>query len=448
MTQNAFEALTTRAEALLAELQIPGAAVGVLHNGQVLTAGLGVTSLPNPLAVTPTTLFQIGSITKTFVGTALMLLVERGALDLDAPLRTYLPELRLSDPDAQARATTRHLLTHTGGWLGDYFDDLGAGDDALQRMVEERMPTLPQELPLGTTLSYNNAGFYLAGRLIERLTGQTFEAALNNLVIAPLGLADSLFFPGDVMLRRFAVGHIVYPTGPAVADPWPLARAAHAAGGIASTVGDLLTYAQAHMPGGQLLSEASRHAMQMPFVPAISILDSVGITWFIRDVAGTRLLYHGGGTNGQSAGFWIVPERGFALATLTNASSGPMFNRLMMLQALRDFLDIEDRDPESITVAPERLAACVGHYTSNLGDTRIESTEDGLILHVIPKGGFPRRDSPPAPAPPSTPIVFYNDTCAIVTGGPLAGSRIEFGDWATGRPAWMRFGGRARLRVT
>ena len=115
MTQNAFEALTARAEALLAELQIPGAAIAVLHNGQIHSAGLGVTSLPNPLPVTADTLFQVGSITKTFVGTALMLLVERGELDLDAPLRTYLPELRLSDPDAQARATIRHLLTHTGG---------------------------------------------------------------------------------------------------------------------------------------------------------------------------------------------------------------------------------------------------------------------------------------------------------------------------------------------
>jgi CubicO group peptidase (beta-lactamase class C family) len=447
MTQTPFEALTVRAEALLAELQIPGAAIGVLHNGQVQTAGLGVTSLPHPLAVTPDTLFQVGSITKTFVGTAIMLLTERGALDLDTPLRTYLPELRLSDPDAQARVTTRHLLTHTGGWLGDYFDDLSSGDDALQRMVEERMPTLPQELPLGTTLSYNNAGFYLAGRLIERLTGQTFEAALHDLVIAPLGLADSLFFPGDVMLRRFAVGHIVYPSGPAVADPWPLGRAAHAAGGIVSTVGDLLTYAQAHMPGGPLLSEASRQAMQTPFVPAISILDHVGITWFIRDTAGTRLLYHGGGTNGQSAGFWIAPEHGFALATLTNASSGPLFNRLMMLQALHDFLGIAERDPEPIAVAPERLAACVGHYTSNLGDTRVEQTDGGLTLHVIPKGGFPRRDSPPAPAPPPAPIAFYDDTCAIVTSGPLAGNRIEFGDWTAGRPAWMRFGGRARLRT-
>jgi hypothetical protein len=123
-----------------------------------------------------------------------------------------------------------------------------------------------------------------------------------------------------------------------------------------------------------------------------------------------------------------------------------MFNRLMMLQALRDFLGIEDRDPDPISAPPERLAACVGSYTSTLGDTRVEQTDAGLILHVIPKGGFPRRDSPAAPAPPPAPLVFYNDTCAIVPSGPLAGNRVEFGDWAAGRPAWMRFGGRVRLR--
>ena len=105
------------------ETQTPGVAVGLLHEGEEHVAGFGVTSLENPLEVTPDTLFQIGSITKTFTGTAAMRLVERGELDLDAPVRTYLPGLKLSDEDVAARVTMRHLLTHTGGWIGDYFDD-------------------------------------------------------------------------------------------------------------------------------------------------------------------------------------------------------------------------------------------------------------------------------------------------------------------------------------
>ena len=112
-----------------------------------------------------------------------------------------------------------HRVTHTGGWLGDFFDDLGAGDDALRRMVEERMPELPQLFPLGALFSYNNAGFYLAGRAIELITGQSFEAALGQLVLGPLGLTQSHLFPEEVMLQRFAVGHIQRAEGPELAAP-------------------------------------------------------------------------------------------------------------------------------------------------------------------------------------------------------------------------------------
>src|SRR5215212_5884969 len=97
---------------------IPGVAIGLLDRGEESVRGLGVTSVEHPLEVDGDTLFQIGSITKTFTGTAVMRLVEQGRLELDAPVRTYLPELRLKDEEAAARATMRHLLTHTGGWVG------------------------------------------------------------------------------------------------------------------------------------------------------------------------------------------------------------------------------------------------------------------------------------------------------------------------------------------
>src|SRR5579859_3608369 len=126
---------------------VPGVAVGVSQGGDVWSAGFGITNVDHPLPVTPDTLFQIGSITKTVTCTAVMRLVERGLIDLDAPVRRYLPELRLRHEDVAARVTMRHLLTHTAGWLGDYFDDTGRGDDALQR-IGERLAALPQISPL------------------------------------------------------------------------------------------------------------------------------------------------------------------------------------------------------------------------------------------------------------------------------------------------------------
>lgn len=449
MHSERFSSIVERVGELLDEHKIPGAAIGVWHDGEIETAGLGVTSLAHPLPVTAETLFQTGSITKTFVSTALMRLVERGELELDLPLRTYLPELRLRDPEAQERATLRHLLTHTGGWLGDFFDDMGWGDDALRRMVEERVPELPQELPLGTTFSYNNAGFYLAGRVLELITGQSFEEALGTLVLQPLGLAQSLFFPDDVMLCRFAVGHIQREQGPELARPWSIGRAAHAAGGLASSVGDLLTYAQAHVSGANpaLLAAESLSQMQTPLVSSVSILDHVGLSWFMRELDGVRVINHGGATNGQIAALWVVPARNFALATLTNAGNGGLLTRAVALQVLHAYLDLNDPEPVPAMVPAERLLAYCGRYVGALSDTLVELGDEGLTLQVLPKGGFPKPDSLPAPAPPLAPLALYADTLAVVSAGPLQGSRCEFGDWVDGRASWLRFGGRARLRA-
>src|SRR5215208_2444516 len=198
-----FDDVCSAVEAAMAETETPGAAVGVLEDGDEQVRGFGITSVENPLEVTPDTLFQIGSITKTFTGTVAMVLVERGELDLDAPVRRYLPELRLLDEDAASRATMRHLLTHTGGWVGDYFDDHGAGDDALARIVAS-LSELPQLTPLGEVWSYNNAGFYIAGRVIEIITEKPYEQVVHELLLEPLELSNTLFFAEDVMTRRFA----------------------------------------------------------------------------------------------------------------------------------------------------------------------------------------------------------------------------------------------------
>src|SRR6059058_1068724 len=116
---------------------VPGVAIGILHDGDEDIAAYGVTNIEHPLPVDGDTLFQIASITKTITATVVMRLVERDALDLDAPVRRYLPEFRLQDEDVAKRATLRHLVTHTGGWLGDCFADFGKGDDRSEEHTSE-----------------------------------------------------------------------------------------------------------------------------------------------------------------------------------------------------------------------------------------------------------------------------------------------------------------------
>ena len=113
-----FRALCDDVRAAMERLGVPGVAVGVLRDDVMQTVGFGITNVEAPVAVDDHTLFQIGSITKTFTGTAILRLVEAGTLALDVTVRTYLPELRLRDEDVAAQVTIRHLLSHTGGWYG------------------------------------------------------------------------------------------------------------------------------------------------------------------------------------------------------------------------------------------------------------------------------------------------------------------------------------------
>src|ERR1051325_536024 len=138
--------------------QVPGVSLGVYANGRAEFAYLGVSHLKNGTPVTASTRFQMGSIAKTYVATATMRLVEEGLIDLYAPVRSYLPELRLASDDTARRITPWHLLNHTSGIFGDYGGDLStAGDDTLERFVGEVVPALPLLFPLGQYPRYSNA---------------------------------------------------------------------------------------------------------------------------------------------------------------------------------------------------------------------------------------------------------------------------------------------------
>jgi CubicO group peptidase (beta-lactamase class C family) len=434
-----FDDLCAALESALAETATPGAAVGLLREGEEHVAGFGVTSVESPLEVTPETLFQIGSITKTFTGTVAMILVERGELDLDAPVRRYLPKLRLEDEQVAARVTMRHLLTHTAGWVGDWFADHGNGDDALERMVAD-LARLPQLTPLGDVWSYNNAGFYLAGRVIEVVTGESYEQVVGDLLLEPLGLDQTLIFAEDVMTRRFAVGHHRNDSGPpTVARPWAIGRAHHAAGGLSSTVRDLLRYARFHLSEGEsILTRASLDELRRPSVRAESIFGWVGITWSVDDATGVRVVSHGGGTNGQVSWLAFLPEQESAFAIVTNHQRGGEViaaAKAVLLEA------VGAKSPERIAVVLDP-AEYLGMYGSPLVDVDLRADEDGMELVIRHRGGFPAEDSPPMPDPPPVPVAFYERDKLFVPEGPEKDSEAEFLRGPDGRIAWLRFGGR------
>lgn len=456
MNPQTLQALHNKIHELMAETGTPGVAVGILQDGEEHLAGFGVTHVSNPLAVDGDTLFQIGSTSKTVTATTAMCLVEAGKLDLETPIRHYLPDFQMQDSEVTEKATLRHCFTHTGGWLGDYFDDTGDGDDGLARYVA-RMADLPQDAPLGTLWSYNNAGFSLAGRVIEVVAGKPFEQVVQELVLTPLGLEHSYYFARDLMTKRFAVGHILSPTDPEkkpiVAEPWPLARSAHPAGGVTASARDQLRYARFHLGDGhntegqQVLSPSSMKFMQTPLAQAGSMAEAVGVSWLLSKTGGARTVAHGGATNGQMSAFLMVPEHAFAITVLTNASRGRELHNQLVPWALEHFLGLADPEPTLHSRTAEQLAPYCGRYIAHMAHLDISAEGDHLRVAVTPQGGFPDKDSPPPPAPPPMSLYLVGEDRLKVTDGPQKGGRLEVIRGADGQVAWLRMGGRVHRKV-
>jgi CubicO group peptidase (beta-lactamase class C family) len=429
---------------------VPGVAVGILHKGETATAGFGVTNAEHPLPVTDETLFQIGSITKTFTGTALMRLVEARQVELDATVQTYLPDFKVDDEAAAAQVTVRHLLTHMGGWEGDYFHDTGAGDDALARYVAD-MAGLKQLTPPGTVWSYNNAAFSVVGRIIEVVTGKTYEAALKESVLQPLGLQHSFLDPGDILTHRFVVGHQLGDEGAQVARPWPLPRSAYPAGGITCDVQDLMRYARFHLGDGRaegetrLLSAETLAAMHSPQV-VVWGKEAWGLSWSVDDTAGTRMISHGGGTNGQITLLLLVPEHEFAIAILTNANRGGSVTHKVSQWALKQYLGLEMSDPTPLEASVEDLAAYVGLYSRPTVDVELGILGGRLIGQLIFRGHFPTEDSPPPPPPPPTSLGLCEKDRLLVLDGEAKGDKADILRKPDGSIGWLRTGGRIHVR--
>ena len=423
---------------------VPGIAVGIWNDGEEELAGWGVTNVDHPLDVDGDTLFQIASITKTITATVIMRLVEQGKLDLAAPIRRYIPSFKLKDESAAAGATVRHLVTHTGGWLGDSFRDFGNGDDALAKYVEA-MIELEQLTPLGEIWHYSNSSFVVLGRLIEVVTGKTYEQATRELLFKPLGMDHSVFNAAEAIVHRTSVGHQIRDEVPRVVTPWAFPRAATPVGGVVSTVRDLLKYARFHMGDGtssggeRLLSRAALELMRTPQADA-DLDRKVGIAWFLRDQGGFRLQYHGGVAIGQQGVLMIAPERNAAIAVQTNSVRGGLLHTEVTKWWQKHYLGFEAPTPAYIELPAARYAQLARRYTAELSDAQLDISDTGLIYRSFSHNRL-KNDPPPQDPPPSR-VAFTSETQFTLLEGPLKDTRGEFLTDAAGTVRWMRVGGR------
>ncbi len=446
-------------------LEVPGVAAAVLQDGEATFAYHGVTNIENPLPVDEHTIFQYGSTHKTFTATAVMRLVDQGKVALDDLVRKYIPTFKTKDPTVAERITVLQLMNHTAGWTGDAPEDVGDGDDARERFVE-KVAGFEQVSPLGSTVSYNNAAVNVAGRIIEVVTGKVYEVAMRELIHDPLGLNNSWFFPNDVMTRRFATGHSQKPDGTiSVARPWALARAGAPAGGfgVSANAGDQVIWARFHLGDGtapdgtRLLSKELLDLMKQPTVEmkGSALGDYVGISWLMRDLDnGMRVVGHGGTTIGQHSEFTTVPERNFAIVSLTNSGpNGAQLNDELQKWSFSEFLGVTEADPEPVALGDAALAEYAGTYEVMHAWVQLTAKDGGLLINVEIKpeakellrseGADVDQEQPAIPIG----LLDSEGDRYVVSGGPAKGMKGYFVRDESGRIAGVHVSGRLATRA-
>jgi CubicO group peptidase (beta-lactamase class C family) len=453
--------LDSEIEAALAGYAIPGAAVAVYHQGQEYVRGYGVTNADYPQPVDAETLFRIGSVTKTFTATTVMRLVEQGKMELDAPVRTYLPDLRLADEAVAARMTVRHLLDHSSGWLGEYYPDLGRGADALE-LYTAGLEQLPQLTPLGEVFAYNNASVVLAGRVLEVVANMPYEDVVQQEVLGPLGLDHTFFYSDAIIGHNIAAPHHVVDGTPTVRpDWWRLWRTLHPTGGLISSARDLMCYARFHLgvlpdPDGQaLLSEGARREMRMRSGPGGTLgyeIDGLGINWQLRSTSeGVPVVQWNGDWSGQSSALLFVPQRDFAFALLTNADSGARL-RSDLLDGdwvLARFAGLHIPPAIPLMLSRAQLAPYEGTYVAReVAPPPGEAEETMIELNAL-DGGLHARVSLDGVAVNEGNTAFYREDHVVTLDatGQATTNRSDFVRGPDGRITWLRLGGRLHRRM-
>jgi CubicO group peptidase (beta-lactamase class C family) len=390
----------------LAELaerhHVPGATLGILRMAgnaaadEIAEAAYGVLNLRTGVETTTDSVFQLGSISKVWTATLVMQLVDEGRLQLDAPLIEVLPELRLGDPAVTAKITMRHLLTHTSGIDGDIFTDTGWGDDCLERYAD-LLAGAAQNHPIDATWSYCNSGFSLAGRVVEKLTGGTWDAALKERIVTPLGLTQTGTLPEEALLYRAALGHLTEAGEQIPAPVWGIPRSAGPAGAVLATVADVLLFARMHLAGGvaadgtRVLGAESAAAMaahQVDLPDKHTLGDSWGIGWERMAWGGHRLIGHDGNTIGQAAFLRLLPEQKIAVTLLTNGGNGAKLYEELYREIFAELAGVPVPHPlappaEPVDVDP---APYVGVYERSSIRQEVLIGESGPVMRVSVTG--------------------------------------------------------------
>ena len=325
-------------ETFLGSHDAAGLAVAVVREEEVVSRGFGVRDVGTGAPVTPETMFHLASVSKPFVATAIVSLATarhagEPVLDLDAPIIEWVPEFTLADGRA-GEVTARRLLSHTSGLpdVADYgWHDPQLGDDALSEFARSLSGWRLQAEP-GSTFSYSNAGFELLGLLLSRVTGTTFENAMRQQVLTPLGMRNSTFLRDEVPAHLAASPHVGMPlTVPEGAYPYTRRHAPSST--LHSNLVEMCRWMEAHLEPAAAGSDGQTARLDpglldLMWRPVVSVgeppwEEAAALGWAVGSYRGHRTLSHSGADPGFGSRLVLVPERRTGVVVLANSNTVP-----------------------------------------------------------------------------------------------------------------------------
>lgn len=325
----------------------PGYAVLVVRDGEVVhQAGYGLADLGRGLPMSPSTSVRLGSLGKQFTAMTVLVLVDRGVIDLDAPITTWVPEVAERYGHG---VTVRHLLNHTGG-LPDYYDELG------ERYEEDAMPTNAQaaaiyrtwgeaEFVPGERYEYSNPGYELLALIAERAAGEPFARFAEENVLWPIGMDRSLVLdtPGEHFDGR-AYGYRPDEEGGFVEHDAHVLNILFGAGGFYATVEDLVRWDDA-LHTDALISPALLDDAFSPATLNDGTASDYGFGWSVAEDHGQKVVRHGGSWVGFRTSITRYLDDRLTVAVLSNRGDSRPGRLVRQIVAL--YLDEETEDAEA-----------------------------------------------------------------------------------------------------
>lgn len=315
---------------------VPGVAIGIVVDGKVvLSKGYGYRNLDQSLPTTENTLFAIGSCTKAFTTFMLGQLVDEGKINWDDPVITYIPEFRLMDQYTTHHITIRDLVAHRSGMARH--DLLWFNSEFTRSDVIKSLQYLEPACKLREKFQYNNLMYTVAGILIEKVTGQTWEEALSSRIFTPLAMLNSNDSEKESQKSEDFSLPYAEIAGAIKAIPFRSIHSVAPAGAINSSVSDMLKWVQLQLSDGTLLDKQfirketlqEMHTIQMPM--AASTPDEevyhfgYGLGWCTGIYRGHYYLHHGGGIDGFISQVSLLPQEKIGVVVLSNSSSDGAF---------------------------------------------------------------------------------------------------------------------------